>query len=185
MSAAPRHTWRYLATALALGPLFALALLCEAEALAVFRFSTPFLGMGLLTGFGLELLASNALIAGLASIVVSWWMRRSVLGHAPRDRAVVALGCALLGGPTFGILYFLVGVWGRALPFLSSAPESWGEWLLSALLGGSLLGIVLGPLFLPVTWPVTWLGVGLLRRAGGPPEPAPTPESGRAPEPSA
>jgi len=163
----PAHPLRFLAGALALGPLFALGLQLELALIGSLQLSTPFVPTRLFEGFGLELLASNALCAGLASALVGWCLRRRILRSAPRELAVLALACALLGGPTFAVLAFGLGLWGSALPGSPGVGAGWGEWALTAVLGGALFGVVLGPLFLPVTWPVARLGLSLLRRLGG------------------
>ncbi|HEX6883105.1 MAG TPA: hypothetical protein VF530_06965 [Planctomycetota bacterium] len=169
---------RFLAAALVLGPLLALALQLETALIAALHLDVPFVAPVFFQGFGLELLAWNAVVAGLASTGVGWWMRRRILSSEPRELAVLALACALVWGPVFAILYAALGPWGRALPFVAHAGTGWIEWAFTALLGGSLFGLVLGPLFLPVTWPVTRLGIALLRwaHACGAPAQAPPPQ---------
>jgi hypothetical protein len=162
----PSRPWRYLLAAFALGPLFALGLMLELAAFSWLRLEAPFMGHeGLRAAFSWQLMTWNALIAGATSALVSWWMRRRIVAWVERDRFVVALASALLGGPTFVFLYMLLGWWGSSLPV--EPDDSVWEWLLSAALGGPLIGLVLGPIFLPVTLPLCWIGVGVLRSAGG------------------
>ena len=172
-----RHPWRYALTALALGPVFTLAIQWASE--NSHWLDSPeyhdILG-GRTIGRGIAFTLTCACIA---------WFGRRVIATSTGVATWILSGLSTsIGGPVF-MVFFMLG----SLPREASEivrQDGWSVLVLKVLggtVGGALMGAMAAPLLLPVTLPLGWLALVLVRRAaGGLAEPsadrAPVAESG-------
>jgi len=172
-----RHPWRYALTALALGPVFTLAIQWASE--HFYWLDSPEYH---------EILGGGTMGRGIAftltCVCVSWFGRRVIATSTGVATWILSGLSTSIGGGLF-MLFFMLG----SLPREASEivrQDGWSTLLLvggGGTLGGAFLGAIVAPLLLPVTLPLGWIALRLLRVAAGgvtepSADPAPVAESG-------